>query len=74
MTFDLGIVVFYVLRNEIDGKRTQYEATVIDFEDHSELLRVVDTSNQMTGTLEKGSTHWFTVHSFLSEKGILKGK
>jgi hypothetical protein len=74
--FDLGKVTFYILRGKDGSTATQYEATVIDFEDRSELLKVVNTGDPMRGAtnLQKGSRSWFAVHSCLSEKGILKGK
>ena len=75
--FELGKVTFYILRDKDGDTLIQYEATVIDFETHTELLRVSDTSNSIVRGAEyiaQGSSRWFAVHSCLSENGILKGE
>ncbi len=70
---ELGNVEFYVLRDE----KEQFEATVIQFEDHSELLRVIDSDAHAQGKrsyIDKASAKWMKVHAALANNGILRGK
>ena len=68
----LAVVEFYVVRDEEGGDTvSQLEATVLQFSDHSELLRVYDSLKSVQ--VDQGSSNWMKAHSYLSKSGILRG-
>jgi hypothetical protein len=70
---EIGNVELYVLRDA----EAQYEAVVIQFSDHSELLRVIDSNALQEGrraNVDKAGVEWMKVHSALSKALILRGK
>jgi len=73
---EIGTVEFILIWDSEKAKEytNKYEITLGQFENRTEIIKVLDVIDRAFRNIERGTSEWFRIHSILSKKGFLRGE